>query len=286
MRSPNPVSDHASTTPWLTREGAFRFELGLRPGSEDFFKLSADAPAILAKRREILATHGFRHAAMLDAGVPLLREAQRFAQDVAGIEGRETDDALADCIALSQYWEPDFLLLRFQEAGAPVLAGGCVCFPSSWDLHEKLGRPVEAIHAPVPTLNTMLGSQIDSFLRKLKPAAVWQRWNWGMTASEEWNHHPALPHPRLAADATLASSWLRLEHQAFRLLESGAGFLFGIRVSVTRLSDVAQNRLAARRLAELLTTMPDDVARYKGLAASRLGLAAKLEAAAACRGAL
>jgi hypothetical protein len=109
---------------------------------------------------------------------------------------------------------------------------------------------------------------------------MWERWNWGMAAVDSLNHHPALSHPRLHAGSTLADSWLRLEHQAFRSLDAEGGLLFAIRITVLPLSDLLQERSAAVRLAELLETMPDDIAAYKSLADARHTLARQLRAAA------
>lgn len=256
----------AGTTPWLAREGRFRFELGLRQGDESFFEPSADHEAILAARRGVLEAHPERHAALLDEGMPLLEELNAW---------RRTSLSLLE---LGRSWEPDFLLLKPDAEGVHRLVGGCVCFPSSWDLHEKLGLPIETIHAPVPTLNENLGTQISAFLRRIKPGSVWERWNWGLAAVADWNHHPALHHPRLHVGSTLADAWLRIEHQAFRALDAQGALLFAIRISVLPLADLAQQRDAALRLSELLETMPEDIAAYKGLTEARLPLASQLRA--------
>lgn len=263
---------------WMSREGRFRFELGLRQGSDDFFKSSSQSAAILAARQSVLAAHPERHVAMQEEGADLLREARSFAQQIGGIALSSRGSIDEDCVELGKAWEPDFLLLKPASDGVHQLIGGCVCFPSSWDLHEKLGLPVEAIHAPVPTLNENLGTQISAFLSRIKPGAVWERWNWGIAAVDAMNHHPALALPTLHAGSTLSDSWLRIEHQAFRSLDAHGGILFAIRISVLSLTEIAQQREAALRLAELLETMPDDIATYKGLLTARIPLARQLRA--------
>lgn len=269
---------NAGATPWLSREGRFRFELGLRQGDVSFFQRSAESECILAARREVLAAHPERHAAMLGEGKELLHEAQAFAHQVADAPVKDCAPTLKQCLDLGRHWEPDFLLLKPDATGTHRLVGGCVCFPSTWDLHEKLGQTVASIHAPVPTLNESLGAQIRTFLQRIKPGAVWERWNWGIAAVDALNHHPALHHPGLHAGSTLADSWLRIEHQAFRPLDAHGGLLFAIRISVLRLKELAQQPDASIRLAELLESMPDDVATYKGLTAARGSLARQLRA--------
>jgi hypothetical protein len=262
--------------PWLSREGKFRFELGLRQVSGDFFASSADHDAVLADRAALLDSHPARHAAMLDEGADLIRLTRLFASEVSGVSPASKPSALEDCIDLGSHWEPDFLLLKPAADGLHRLVGGCICFPSSWDLHEKLGLPVEAIHAPVPTVNQTLGTQISAFLGRIKPGAVWERWNWGMAAVDALNHHPALAHPRLHAGSTISGTWLRLEHQAFRSLDARGGLLFAIRISVLSLIEIAKQKEAALRLAELLETMPADIATYKGLLTARIPLVQQL----------
>ena len=101
-------------TPWFSREGKFRFELGLRQGNDDFFKPSPHNAAILAARASLLETHPERHAAMREEGADLLREARSFAQWTGGVTLGGRGSVQDDCIALGKAWEPavvPFLLL-------------------------------------------------------------------------------------------------------------------------------------------------------------------------------
>ena len=35
-------------------------------------------------------------------------------------------------------------------ADGPVFTAGVLCFPSRWRLMEKIGKPLSAVHGPVP----------------------------------------------------------------------------------------------------------------------------------------
>jgi hypothetical protein len=144
-------------------------------------------------------------------------------------------------------------------------------------LEEKIGRPIEVIHGVVPGLNGQIGAQINAFLSRLKPGIAWERSNWGLAASPELNQHPARPLPRLESAVAIERIWLRVEHQALVALPRSGGILFGIRVAVHPLSAVKADATACQRLVRALTTMPPDVAAYKGLATARSGIVSLLD---------
>ena len=254
----------------LLKDGAFEFHMGLRRGDDLFFRNRAEDRALLDERRCWLAHEPERYAACEPAGEAPLAELTTFVRTMnPGIAA----DAL---VALGETWEPDFLLLRPNEAGEFRLVAGCVCFPSHWALREKIGLPLAAIHAPVPTLNATLGAKIDSFLARLRAGETWERWNWGLAATPELNDHPARGNARLDATETLDGCWFRAEHQAFRLLPETRSVLFAIRIGIVPLHEIAADRALAARLAGALLSMPLEIAVYKGVAAARERIAALL----------
>src|SRR5438034_8163832 len=93
--------------------------------------------------------------------------------------------------------ESDWVLLRADDQGVYRLIAGAVCFPSGWSLQGKLGKTIDEIHAIVPGLNAALARQINAFMAKLAPGALWERENWGLSADTELNHHPSRPLKKL-----------------------------------------------------------------------------------------
>lgn len=258
------------------REAPFRFDMGLRPGSDDFFRNGGEA-GLLAERNHWLDAQPARHAAALPGSDALLAEAVEFARTLnPAMPASRGPGAIETTIALGRAWEPDFLLLHADTSGLLTLRTACVCFPTHWALAEKMGQPVAAIHGAAPTLNASLGAKIDSFLATLRPGVIWERWNWGLAPTPERNDHPARDLPRLGSGATLDRVWLRFEHQAFTGLRGGV--LFGIRIGLERLDTLGAAHV--RQLAELLESMPPEIARYKGVADSRSTLVTQLHAAA------
>jgi len=251
---------------------SFRFE---RADAQRFFGPTALHDDLIAQRSHWLGTHPDRYAALLPEGEPLLEEALELASrwgnvrtDTVSFSNSNTQ-ALSRCIALGRVWEPDFLLLQVEAASTARLLGGVVCFPSSWSLEEKMGHPITSIHRVVPGLNDALGSQINSFLLKLRHGVAWSRSNWGLSRSDELNQHPARQLPRLDDSVRLQDVWLRVEHQILVAMPRTSGILFGIRITSHPLAAIKESSQLARRLAHALRTMPAPIVDYKGLKQAR-----------------
>lgn len=245
-----------------------RWQMGLRPADAPaFFAREPDAAAVLDERAHWLDASREEYAAILDEGTAALDETARLAVAWGASPGHgET------LLALGRAWEPDFALMVPGNDGIFRLAGGVVCFPSSWALREKLGRPMDEIHSPVPGLNPALSRQIHTFLERLAPGAAWARDNWSLSRDGERNHHPSHKRPRL--DATIASGdvWLRIERQLLFKLPETRAVLFGIHVDVHPLASLPPAARAG--LGHAVGTMEPAALAYKGLATARDALLA------------
>ena len=60
------------------------------------------------------------------------------------------------------------------------LTAGVLCFPNRWRLSDKLGRPMMAIHEPVPSYAERLGKPVDRFIGLLAPDRPVWRLNWSL----------------------------------------------------------------------------------------------------------
>jgi hypothetical protein len=268
---------HSALVHWqkLFPNEDYRFHLGLRPGDPArFFQPMDPTGSLLAERQHWLAESTVNdHAALLPDGAQALDETIDLATTWNSVSPTTSADFAPDrCTTLGRHWEPDFILLHLT-AGQPLrLVGGVVCFPSGWALPDKLGQNISAIHAVVPQLNETLDRRIDAFFARFQPGTAWERENWGLAASPDLNRHPKRNLPPLDAAAKLHTTWLRIEHQIFFRLPISGAVLFGIRVEVAPLLDVARNPSIAHALARALQTMPDDIATYKGIKSARASL--------------
>ena len=237
----------------------FEFRFSVRPGdAEQFLGPTEDHEQIIAARQAALDgaanQHQFNHPEAADA----LAECCKLAAITE-----------PSCRALALKWEPDFLILLPSENRRFIFRAGAVCFPSSWRPEEKIGHPVYAIHAPVPTLNETLGAQIDKFLANLKPGQSWERSNWGLAASPALNQHPAQNTPVLDPPFAADQAWVRIEDQLLHHLPHSGALLFGIRLVNVSLAEIKQFPAAQAGLHRAIATMPDEIADYKNVTQSR-----------------
>jgi hypothetical protein len=254
----------------LFPDGDYRFQLRFARGEPaEFFAPTANHEGLIRERLRWLRSEPRTYAALLPPGEALLDEAAELASDWNGFIRSSPSTAWQECVALGEFWEADYLLLKCDDDGEIRLYGGCLCFPSSWRLSDKVGKPIELIHGPVPGLNQSIGPGIRKFLAALKPGTASLRHNWGLARSPEWNHHPDRVLPRLDEKLSADEVWLRVEHQALVALPKSGGVLFGIRIVNCPLVEVKADAIAAGRLCRVLESMPEEMARYKGLAIAR-----------------
>lgn len=246
-----------------------RWRMGVRRGDlSEFFRPCDGTGQIRAERARWLKEDPERYAALLPEATGALHETVRIARSLGAapdLDMPERDQLLA----LGRLWEVDFAWMHPDARGVRRLVGGVVCFPSSWSLREKLGRPMAEIHAPVPGLNDRLARQIESLFAKQAPGDVWVRENANFSRDDQLNHHPALRRRKLDAHITPAEFWVRIERQSLVKLPDSGAILFGIRVEAYPLSGFLADPPLARQMADYLASMSPDAAAYKGLTEAR-----------------
>jgi hypothetical protein len=278
MVSPLRIPPDEAMLDRLFPEEDFGFRMKFQRGAiSDFYDDSLYHSELANERHEWISRDSQKYVALEQRGIPVLNEAAQtvFKRKIGGHEHRL--EALQLCELLAVQVEPDFLLLTPSvSSGNFELCGGSVCFPSSWGLEEKMGKPLDVIHAPVPGLHATIGEQINLFLRNMRPGVSWNRMNWGLSRSPELNQHPSRSLPRLDDSTPSAEIYLRVEWQSLVALPS-SGILFGIRVFVCPLIEVIKVDRWRRGLARGLATMPREVAIYKNLWIARNRILSILE---------
>lgn len=204
--------------------------------------------------------------------------------------GAETAGGVIDAplVAASLLVQEDLILMRRDESGWRLVAGS-LCFPSSWSLIEKFGRPLQEIHAPVPGFGpgTRPAELINRMFDGLQGQAV-ERYNWSIQAGDAL-YHPlsnlervdrTANRPSRFSDGDIdARAFIRVERQTLRKLPASRDVLFTIRIHIDPLVVLARHpdraRLAASFAAQLLA-LDEAQLDYKGMTSDRDRLVAFL----------
>lgn len=257
-----------------------RWIMGLRQGElAEFFTNLDPTGAICEEHVRWLDQDLGKYSAVLPEARPALLESVTLANSL-GATIDFTASETEQLKGLAGFWEADIVWMHPDSHGMYRVAGGIVGFPSSWALREKLGRPMSEVHEPVPGLNQALGRQIDTFLTKQIPGAIWRRENWSLARDGNLNHHVSRPRRKLDETITADEVWIRLEHQLLLKFASSGSILFGIHVELIPFQTVLDEPLAAARFARILSTIGESAAAYKGFATARAALLAMLRHAA------
>jgi hypothetical protein len=265
---------------WIEIDSRYAEEIALRKSllEDRRDEVLAALPGAEAACREVLEQlAGFLPERFPDrferAGVELLN---RVNGDWWTVEGQIGDPlGIAGCLV-----QEDLCILQEVE-GELRLTAGVLCFPNRWRLSDKLGRPMIAIHGPVPSYAERLGKPVDRFIGLLAPDRPVWRLNWSLTDD------PALfqpvGHGRQDTDPDITPEnvgwriFLRVERQTLRRLPRTGAVLFTIRTYQRPLEALADRREELARLAAAVRALPDDTARYKSITPFRAALLAYLD---------
>lgn len=216
--------------------------------------------------------------------------------DVMTVAGaRPVDLAAPDrppLLAAADLVADDLVLMRKGDDGWR-LAAASLCFPSSWTLSEKFGRPLQQIHNPVPGFGegTRTAEIITRMFDNFQRGQTAVRWNWSLQSDRALykplsnvgrDERAAARPPRFAHGA--ASAFIRVERQTLRKLPVSGDIVFTIRIDLDPMlaleADPDGPRLAASLAAQLSALDPAQL-DYKGFHADRDRLIADLALIAA-----
>jgi hypothetical protein len=173
-------------------------------------------------------------------------------------------------LELISYLVPDDFCLLEQYDDDYRLVAASVCNPTYWELSEKMGSPLQDVHAPIPNLENTIGRMIRHFLAKLTIDDYFLRSNWFLTTD------PNLPlfkdrydlHNKtedLNIDTIDKKLFLRCERQSFRKLKNTKNIAFGINIYVSPMSIVKQHNTIAEDLLLAINTMTIDQKKLLGI---------------------
>jgi hypothetical protein len=245
--------------PWRGGKGGYR--MGLRPIEPGQWLPDRITDGERARKQRLLADPEALVFAALDnsdAGQQKILDA---VDETLGCSSPQPRDSTAPLVTASLL-VPDDLCLMERDGDAYRLTAACVCSPSYWLLAEKIGRTLNGIHGPVPTLNDKLGAAMLQFFARLPDAAVYERRNWLMHTNPE----PYQPRSETWHDVTrddVETLIIRSERQTLRRLDSHT-VAFSIRVTCHPLMKIAGFPEAARDLLAALDALDPAEREAKG----------------------
>ena len=162
----------------------------------------------------------------------------------------------------------DDLAIMERDDDAWRLTAGCICFPSSWRLRDKIGKKMEEVHGSVPGFGSGArnAALITRIFDHLKTDEILARENWGIYADQTLYHPPyAGNRAETLSKHGTALLHLRRERQTLRKLAKSGAILFTIRISFQSMKTIMDNAQTAATLARYLQHMTPEQAAYKDL---------------------
>lgn len=248
------------------------FRIGAQPlGDAPRFVAGADVPRYLAEKQRLAETR-FREIFLAE---PETEAAQNEVLVLISTELQTTvPEASEPPLWTAAQLVAEDLIIMQRDADTWRLTAGALCFPSAWRLSEKIGKPLDALHAPVPgfAAGTRNAEIMARMFDALRPEAPILRGNWSLYGDDVLFHpDEADPDvPRFGPEGDRV--FLRGERQTLSKLPQTGAILFTIRIFVTPLETL----LAAEGGADLATQLRAELERfdaeqlaYKGLTADR-----------------
>lgn len=138
-------------------------------------------------------------------------------------------------LTLGRLFQEDFCILE-QTGAEHVLTGAILCFPASWTLAQKLGRPMIQIHIPVDSYTPDIARRVQRLFDAIRPEQpLWR-------ANSLIYDDPTLHQPRLEGvqrPRPVEKTYARSERQCLIRLPISRAVVFAIHTYVVRMTDLA-----------------------------------------------
>ncbi len=158
------------------------------------------------------------------------------------------------------------LLLLLPDGDHHKLVAGALAFPTDWHLAAKIGKPLAAIHAPIPTYADKLSAGVDHVFATLVADRLLIRCNWNVLEIDRLRYLPDRPAMERFDHVTAANAgdalFARVERQTLRRLPASGAALFSIGVYVEPLRALPAALVAD--LATAVASVPADEAVRRG----------------------
>lgn len=157
------------------------------------------------------------------------------SQTVRCPDGREVVVDREDPLGtIGRLVQQDFCVLE-KQGDVHVMTAAVLCFPASWTLAEKIGKPLIDIHIPVPEYDGDLARRVQRLFDGIRVGRpLWRK-------NVHWYQDPDLYHPKLEnapREQVAEGDYLRSERQSMLRLPRTQAVIFGIHTFVVKRADV------------------------------------------------
>lgn len=157
---------------------------------------------------------------------------------------------------------PEDIIIHRMNDTTDWMAAAAVFMPSGWWPKDKIGKPLEEIHAPIPGMNLANS-------RKLVEAMVhsgpFERFVWSVVFSETLNAHPMIEmagiFPKAQFEPVIPQVWVKVERQVTVGFPEHRVALFVLKHSL-----IHDHEIDKPALASAIRGMTPEQKEYKGLA--------------------
>lgn len=229
----------------LPREMAERRPLpGIAPlDPATWLRVDEAFAAQMAERARLLAGRRDDVIAVTEGAGPAMDELLQFVldwlaahgdgYDISAREVRRPDGVTvpldrADPMGTLGHLVQEDLCLMEKRGEEHVLTAAVLCFPASWRLAEKIGRPLTAIHVPVPEYDAGLARRVQRLFDGVQPGRPLWRFN-ALNYVDPVLHQPR---SRVQPSETADLPYLRSERQCVLRLPRTRACVFSIHTYV------------------------------------------------------
>jgi hypothetical protein len=169
--------------------------------------------------------------------------------------------------ALCSQVQEDLAVCQLQDT-RDWLATIHLCAPNHWAAEDKIGKPFDAVHAPVPGMEKTMPHYFK-MLQSVIHKGPFTRYAWGISTDNRLNHHPVAP-PGINQQAwqgrkinEASQLFIRTERQNLVGFPQVNAFLFTIRTYFYEVGLLEDHEKTA--LWSAVRSMSPDALAYKGL---------------------
>jgi len=220
---------------------------GIQPMSMADWLIIDDAfSGQMARRSDLLTNQRHAVLAMQPAALPAAQELLdlvlatldpryiRSANTIRRPDGISVAiDANDPLHTLGHLVQEDLCILE-KQGDEHVLTAAVLCFPASWMLAEKFGRPLLGIHIPVPSYDANIGARVQRLFDGIQPDRPLWRWN-GLRYADPELHQPCSESDRRARPTN--PRFFRSERQSLVRLPKTRAVVFSIHTYVVSLGE-------------------------------------------------